>query len=264
VFPTHGAEAAVFLMLPVAEAGRLLHAGNRRTQVWLDFLRDAAPDLAERIDAGSVRGPVRGTVALPNHVRRAAGRGWALVGDAGYHRDPITAHGMTDAFRDAELLANAAHRLLLDPSDERAAMTAYEQQRDAALAPTFALTREHAAFPAVERFVELGRIVDDLAVCGLDAGNSHHILGESLGALDAGGVGRRPEAGDTCCAHRVGDTEDQRNLGPDDDEVGVDLLGQRGNRVTRGDVDGVLLGDFCDPGIARRADQGRDTWIASK
>lgn len=167
VFPTHGAEAAVFLMLPVAEAGRLLHAGNRRTQVWLDFLRDAAPDLAERIDAGSVRGPVRGTVALPNHVRRAAGRGWALVGDAGYHRDPITAHGMTDAFRDAELLANAAHRLLLDPSDERAAITAYEQQRDAALAPTFALTREHAAFPAVERFVELqtelARILDDEA-----------------------------------------------------------------------------------------------------
>ena len=117
---------------------------------------------------------------------------------------------------------------------------------------------------AVECFVELGRIVDDLAVSGLDAGDSHHVLGESLRSLDAGGVGRRPEAGDTCCAHRVCDTEDQRNLGSDDDEVGFDLLGQRGNRVTRSDVDGVLLGDFCDPGIARRADQGRDTWIASK
>jgi len=101
-------------------------------------------------------------------------------------------------------------------------------------------------------------------VSGLDAGDSHHVLGESLRSLDAGGVGRRPEAGDTCCAHRVCDAEDQRNLGSDDDEVGFDLLGQRGNRVTRSDVDGVLLGDFCDPGIARRADQGRDTWIASK
>lgn len=167
VFPTHGAEAAVFLMLPTAEAGRLLHAGNRRTQVWSEFLRDAAPDLAERVDAGSVRAQVRGTVALPNHVRRAAGRGWALVGDAGYHRDPITAHGITDAFRDAELLATATHRLLLDPTAERAALATYEQQRDAALARTFALTRELAAFPAVDRFAELqtelARALDDEA-----------------------------------------------------------------------------------------------------
>jgi flavin-dependent dehydrogenase len=167
VFPTHGAEAAVFLMLPIAEAGRLLHAGNRRTQVWLDFLRDAAPDLAERVEGGSVRTQVRGAVGLPNHVRRAAGHGWALVGDAGYHRDPITAHGITDAFRDAELLAAATHRLLLDPAAERAALAVYEQQRDAALARTFALTRELAAFPPLDRFVQLqtdlARALDDEA-----------------------------------------------------------------------------------------------------
>jgi flavin-dependent dehydrogenase len=155
VFPTHGAEAAVFVMLPAADAGRLLHAGNRRTRVWLEFLRDAAPDLAARVDAGSLHAPVRGTVALPNHVRRAAGRGWALVGDAGYHRDPITAHGITDAFRDAELLAISADRLLVDPAGEREALTAYQRRRDAALARTFALTRELAAFPAVDRFAEL-------------------------------------------------------------------------------------------------------------
>jgi flavin-dependent dehydrogenase len=155
VFPTHGGEAAVFLMLPTLEAGRLLHAGSHRTQVWQDFLRAAAPDLAERVDAGSVRAPLRGTVALPNQVRQAAGAGWALVGDAGYHRDPITAHGITDAFRDAELLANAAHRLLDDPAVEREALASFEQQRDAALAQTFALTRELAAFPDPDRFVEL-------------------------------------------------------------------------------------------------------------
>jgi flavin-dependent dehydrogenase len=155
VFPTHGDEAAVFLMLPSQDAGRLLHAGTRRPQVWRDFLRDAAPDLAARVDAGSVRAPLRGTVALPNHVRRAAGPGWALVGDAGYHRDPISAHGMTDAFRDAELLATAADRMLVDPSAEGEAMAAYQEERDAALARTFALTRQLAAFPPLERFVEL-------------------------------------------------------------------------------------------------------------
>jgi 2-polyprenyl-6-methoxyphenol hydroxylase-like FAD-dependent oxidoreductase len=154
-FPTHGAQAAVFLMLPVEEAGRLLHAGRHRLDVWQEFLRRAAPDLAARVDAGSVRAPVRGTVALPHHVRRAVGPGWALVGDAGYHRDPITAHGMTDAFRDAELLAIAVDRVLSGASAETRALAAYESARDAALARTFELTRELAAFPPVERFVEL-------------------------------------------------------------------------------------------------------------
>ena len=154
-FPTHGAEAAVFLMLPVQEAGRLLHAGKRRLDVWQEFLRAAAPDLASRVDAGSVRAPVRGTVALPHHVRRPAGPGWALVGDAGYHRDPITAHGMTDAFRDAELLAIQVDRVLSGSASEGEALAAYQHERDVSLARTFALTRELAAFPPVDRFVEL-------------------------------------------------------------------------------------------------------------
>jgi flavin-dependent dehydrogenase len=167
VFPTHGGEAAVFLMLPTDEAGRLLHAGNRRLSVWMDFLRDAAPDLADRVEAGSVRAPLRGTVSLPNQIRQAAGPGWALVGDAGYHRDPITAHGITDAFRDAELLATAVHRLLDDQSVEQEALASYELQRDAALGRTFALTRELAAFPPPDRFaelqVQLARALDDEA-----------------------------------------------------------------------------------------------------
>jgi flavin-dependent dehydrogenase len=63
-------------------------------------------------------------------VRQAAGPGWALVGDAGYHRDPISGHGLTDAFRDAELLAEAADRMLRDAADEAVAMSAYGQQRN--------------------------------------------------------------------------------------------------------------------------------------
>ena len=49
----------------------------------------------------------RGTADLPNFFRQPYGPGWALVGDAGYHKDPILAQGITDAFRDAELLADA-------------------------------------------------------------------------------------------------------------------------------------------------------------
>jgi 2-polyprenyl-6-methoxyphenol hydroxylase-like FAD-dependent oxidoreductase len=98
---------------------------------------------------------LRGAVGLPNHLRAPAGPGWALVGDAGYHRDPITGHGLTDAFRDAELLAEAAHRAILAPADERVAMQAYETERDRAIRDTFRVTRELGDFPPPARFTEL-------------------------------------------------------------------------------------------------------------
>jgi flavin-dependent dehydrogenase len=43
-------------------------------------------------------------------LRQPWGEGWALVGDAGCFKDPITAHGITDALRDAEFLARAVLR----------------------------------------------------------------------------------------------------------------------------------------------------------
>jgi 2-polyprenyl-6-methoxyphenol hydroxylase-like FAD-dependent oxidoreductase len=98
---------------------------------------------------------VRGGVDLPNHIRRPHGPGWALVGDAGYHRDPITGHGITDAFRDAELLATALDTGIRDPASEADAMAAYQRTRDAMLRETFDLTRALTRFPALDRFVAL-------------------------------------------------------------------------------------------------------------
>ena len=76
-------------------------------------------------------------------------------GHAGYHRDPITGHCMTDAFRDAELLADALDPVLLGDLPEATALAAYEQARDLALADTYRLTRALARFPRPDRFVEL-------------------------------------------------------------------------------------------------------------
>jgi len=98
---------------------------------------------------------LRGTADLPNYLRRSHGPGWALVGDAGYHRDPITGHGITDAFRDAELLATAIDLSLDDPTVERSAMTSYQQTRDAMAREVFDLTCALTAFPPPNRFVEL-------------------------------------------------------------------------------------------------------------
>ena len=50
---------------------------------------------------------MRGFGGHPGFLKRSTGDGWALVGDAGYFKDPLTAHGITDALRDAELLARA-------------------------------------------------------------------------------------------------------------------------------------------------------------
>ena len=52
-------------------------------------------------------GGLRYARGLPGYLRRSWGTGWALVGDAGYWKDPLSTHGMTDALRDAELLARA-------------------------------------------------------------------------------------------------------------------------------------------------------------
>ncbi len=164
VFPTHFGQACVWLIRPADLAHPILTAGASRLSAWLETLQATVPGLADRVRAGSVEAPLRGAVGLPNHVRRAAGPGWALVGDAGYHRDPITGHGMTDAFRDADLLAGAVDLALRTPSAQGAALATYQRERDTHLAPTFRITRALGAFPRPDRFValqaELSRALD--------------------------------------------------------------------------------------------------------
>jgi flavin-dependent dehydrogenase len=64
----------------------------------------------ERVRAARRAERYLGATEMPNFVRRAAGPGWALVGDAGCHKDPFLALGICDALRDAELLADAVGR----------------------------------------------------------------------------------------------------------------------------------------------------------
>jgi 2-polyprenyl-6-methoxyphenol hydroxylase-like FAD-dependent oxidoreductase len=167
VFPTHDGEACVWLIRPVAELAHVVAAGADRLEAWLLALDECAPGLADRVRAGSITAPLRGSVGLPNHRRRATGPGWALVGDAGYHRDPITGHGITDAFRDAELLARRTGQLLRGDLSETAALAAYQTERNDSLAPIFEITWQMAQFPPIDRFVELQKrlavLIDDEA-----------------------------------------------------------------------------------------------------
>jgi flavin-dependent dehydrogenase len=149
VFPTHHGQACVWVCCPTARV-RGLRGGV--AEPFLRLLAQVSPTLAARIRTGQVLLPVRGTVRLPNHVRTATGPGWALAGDAGYHRDPITGHGITDAFRDAELLAGAIDDQLRGRAPD---LSAYETARDAALRETFDLTCAMSRYPGLDEFVAL-------------------------------------------------------------------------------------------------------------
>ena len=82
-----------------------------------------------RVTSGAMPA-VRGFAGAPSRLRRSSGPGWALVGDAGYFKDPLTAHGMTDALRDAELLARAIVAGREGPGTMHDALAAYEETRD--------------------------------------------------------------------------------------------------------------------------------------
>jgi 2-polyprenyl-6-methoxyphenol hydroxylase-like FAD-dependent oxidoreductase len=105
---------------------------------------DLAPDFAGRIRAGKRTEPFRGTADLPNFFRQSYGAGWALVGDAGYHKDPILAHGIMDSFEDAERLVQAVDAGLSgrQPMDE--ALAGYQQARDAVMMPRYQMTVDQA------------------------------------------------------------------------------------------------------------------------
>ncbi|HJU87493.1 MAG TPA: NAD(P)/FAD-dependent oxidoreductase [Gemmatimonadota bacterium] len=99
----------------------------------------SAPEFAERVGAAKREERFRG-MAVPGYFRKPYGPGWALVGDAGYNKDFITAQGISDAFRDAELCATALDAWLRGarPFDE--AMAEYHETRDAHVLPMYHFT----------------------------------------------------------------------------------------------------------------------------
>jgi 2-polyprenyl-6-methoxyphenol hydroxylase-like FAD-dependent oxidoreductase len=100
----------------------------------VDVIRDVVgrttPSLAARLDVGELVGVTRTWPGTPGYLRQAHGPGWALVGDAGYFKDPAVAHGLTDALRDAELLARAVVAGFADDQELAAALDGYEATRD--------------------------------------------------------------------------------------------------------------------------------------
>jgi flavin-dependent dehydrogenase len=161
IIPTNDGEACVFASTS-PERMRAL-AGAPRDTV-RELLRRVAPELPELAPAR-----LRSFSGQPGYLRQAHGPGWALVGDAGYFKDPISAHGITDALRDAELLARAV---------------------DGGGLEGYALERDRLSLPML-------RVADAIAAYDWDAPTARSLLlemsratvdeVETLRALDGGG-----------------------------------------------------------------------------
>jgi 2-polyprenyl-6-methoxyphenol hydroxylase-like FAD-dependent oxidoreductase len=160
VFPTHNGLACIWICGPSQDAHQARRTAATREEAFTAYLHRTAPDLAQRLRAGRRLSAVTGMLRSPNQIRRAYGPGWALVGDAGYHRDPVTGHGLSDAYRDAELLAVALHRVLCGDTAERTALAGYQHDRDRALRDIFDLTCTLATYPPLELQKQLGVAID--------------------------------------------------------------------------------------------------------
>jgi flavin-dependent dehydrogenase len=141
-FPTHGGLFALFVAWPVAER----HAVRADIGGQLMAVVDKVPALAERVRGGRREERWRGATDLPNFLRKPYGPGWALVGDAGCHKDPFLALGVCDAFRDAELLVDALDEAFAGRRPLDVALADYERRRNEATMPDYRQNLQLARF----------------------------------------------------------------------------------------------------------------------
>jgi flavin-dependent dehydrogenase len=138
LIPTNGGQHCVFVGVPQASFVDIF-----RQNIYGGFLDTAAanaPELHQVIRNAQLTGRLQGFVGLPGYMKQSYGPGWCLVGDACYFKDPLTAHGITDALRDAELLANAI--LAGNPN----AFKTYQDIRTDLSADLFRVTEDIASF----------------------------------------------------------------------------------------------------------------------
>jgi len=102
--PTHNGEACIFVSASTARFDSELRHDLAKSHA--EILRRVAPEIGEHVARENLS-PLRAFRGVPGFIREAHGPGWVLVGDSGFFRDPITSHGISDAFRDAEGAANA-------------------------------------------------------------------------------------------------------------------------------------------------------------
>jgi flavin-dependent dehydrogenase len=136
--PTNDGATCVFASIPSERFRSAIQ--HDPASAYRRLIRDISAVFEARLYGAQRVEPVRGFGGQAGFIKQGVGPGWALVGDAGYFKDPLTAHGITDALRDAELLARAIAR------GTTAALAEYETTRYDLSRRLFELTDEIASF----------------------------------------------------------------------------------------------------------------------
>lgn len=144
-FPTHDKKVVVAVQWPREQFDEVRRDIKGH---FLETLEQYTPHLATRLREGEQVERVVGTGDLPNFFRRSYGPGWALAGDAGHCKDPILAHGMSDAFRDAQLLADAVENGISNTCSLQEALADYEHRRNEDAAPLYEFNCQMAKLEA--------------------------------------------------------------------------------------------------------------------
>jgi len=142
--PTNDGQTCVFVATTPARMRALRKDGT--DAAFGALLTATAPALALQVADAEPVSRTYGWGGVPGFVRRSWGPGWALVGDAGYFKDPITTHGMTDALRDAELLTDEILEALAGGTPEAVALCRYQATRDRLSAELVAATEAVAGY----------------------------------------------------------------------------------------------------------------------
>ncbi|GAA4908630.1 flavin-dependent dehydrogenase [Nonomuraea thailandensis] len=132
-FPCDAGLTLVLLMPPVERAADF--RGNLEAE--FDRTVGLVPGLAERLEGCARQTRIVSSAEHPSYFRRSAGPGWALVGDAGHFKDPVTAQGIRDAVRFGRLLGERVADVLDDPAALDRATRAWERTRDAQCVHTY-------------------------------------------------------------------------------------------------------------------------------
>ena len=142
VFPTNDKLACMAAATLDANFGALVAGGE---QGLVDLFEAASPRLAEVLRGGRRESKFFSFRAQPGRFVVPHGPGWALVGDAGYFKDPVTGQGISDAFAGAQLLADAAIEGFKRPDAMQEALAEYQKRRDELFCDGFAATQKLAS-----------------------------------------------------------------------------------------------------------------------
>jgi 2-polyprenyl-6-methoxyphenol hydroxylase-like FAD-dependent oxidoreductase len=139
--PTHDGLHLVMVNWPTREFATV--RADVDGHVWRAL--EGAPNFAAHVRAGRREEKWYGTAGVPGFFRKPYGMGWALVGDASYNRDPITAQGISDAFIDADMLVRALAAWLSGKGTFDELMSAHESARNERVRPMYEFTTQLAA-----------------------------------------------------------------------------------------------------------------------